>query len=148
MHSHILSYCTVFLPYYPTVAAGVNAEPIVDYTGGVIYNSKWYNMMVNHVSSVQFSPNRWISPGSKIETIYLLFDDDDVSDMLMYLVHCISHDPVFLFPYDCTLICCFRWFRLSDGEPTPKRTSSIGLLGIRGDNVSRLVFVCCCCCRR
>jgi cathepsin X len=33
------------------VAAGVNAEPIVDYTGGVIYNSKWYTMMVNHVSS-------------------------------------------------------------------------------------------------
>jgi cathepsin X len=33
------------------VAAGVNAEPIVDYTGGVVYNSKWYNMMVNHVSS-------------------------------------------------------------------------------------------------
>lgn len=32
------------------VAAGVNAEPIVDYLGGVIYNTKWYNMMVNHVS--------------------------------------------------------------------------------------------------
>jgi hypothetical protein len=44
-----MSYFAVFLSY--PVAAGVNAEPIVDYSGGVVYNSKWYNMMVNHVSS-------------------------------------------------------------------------------------------------
>lgn len=34
------------------MAAGVNAEPIIDYTGGVIYDTKFWNMMVNHVVSI------------------------------------------------------------------------------------------------
>jgi cathepsin X len=34
------------------VAAGVNAEPIVDYQGGVVNNTKFWNMMVNHVVAI------------------------------------------------------------------------------------------------
>lgn len=34
------------------VAAGVNAEPIVDYTGGVVYNHAIFSMMPNHVVSI------------------------------------------------------------------------------------------------
>jgi hypothetical protein len=36
-----------------------------------------------------------------------------------------------------------RLSRLLDGEPTPIRTSSIGLFATRGDNVSRLVCLLC-----
>lgn len=34
------------------VAAGVNAEPLVDYKGGVVNNTKIWNMLVNHVVSI------------------------------------------------------------------------------------------------
>lgn len=34
------------------VAAGVNAEPIVNYEGGVVNNTKIWNMMVNHIVSI------------------------------------------------------------------------------------------------
>jgi cathepsin X len=34
------------------VATGVNAEPIVNYAGGVVNNTKIWNMMVNHVVSI------------------------------------------------------------------------------------------------
>jgi len=34
------------------VATGVNAEPIVNYAGGVVNNTMFWNMMVNHVSTL------------------------------------------------------------------------------------------------
>jgi len=34
------------------VATGVNAEPIVDYEGGVVYDTKFWHMMVNHIVSI------------------------------------------------------------------------------------------------
>lgn len=34
------------------VATGVNAEPIVEYNGEIIYDTKFWNMMVNHVVSI------------------------------------------------------------------------------------------------
>ena len=34
------------------VAAGVNAEPLVEYQGGVVYDTHWWNWMVNHVVSI------------------------------------------------------------------------------------------------
>ena len=34
------------------VATGVNAEPIVDYDGGIVYDTHFWNMMVNHVVSI------------------------------------------------------------------------------------------------
>jgi cathepsin X len=34
------------------VAAGVNAEPLVQYKGGVVYNTKIWNMMVNHIVAI------------------------------------------------------------------------------------------------
>ena len=34
------------------VATGVNAEPIVAYTGGVIYDAKFWHMMVNHIVAI------------------------------------------------------------------------------------------------
>lgn len=34
------------------VAAGVNAEPLVDYDGEIVYDSHFWNMMVNHVVSI------------------------------------------------------------------------------------------------
>lgn len=34
------------------VAAGVNAEPIVNYQGGIVNNTKIWNMLVNHVVSI------------------------------------------------------------------------------------------------
>lgn len=34
------------------VAAGVNAEPIVEYAGGIVNDTKIWHMMVNHVVSI------------------------------------------------------------------------------------------------
>lgn len=34
------------------VAAGVNAEPIVNYEGGIVNNTHMWNMMVNHIVSI------------------------------------------------------------------------------------------------
>lgn len=34
------------------VATGVNADPILDYTGGIVNNTKFWNMLVNHVVSI------------------------------------------------------------------------------------------------
>lgn len=34
------------------VAAGVNADPLVDYTGGIVNNTAIWNMMVNHIVSI------------------------------------------------------------------------------------------------
>ena len=34
------------------VATGVNAEPLVDYNGEIVYDSHFWNMMVNHVVSI------------------------------------------------------------------------------------------------
>ncbi|GKY99727.1 hypothetical protein MPSEU_000926700 [Mayamaea pseudoterrestris] len=34
------------------VATGVNAEPIVDYQGGIVNNTRIWNMLVNHVVSI------------------------------------------------------------------------------------------------
>lgn len=34
------------------VATGVNAEPLVDYNGEIVYDTKFWNMMVNHVVSI------------------------------------------------------------------------------------------------
>jgi cathepsin X len=34
------------------VAAGINAEPIVDYQGGIVNNTKIWNMMINHIVSI------------------------------------------------------------------------------------------------
>lgn len=34
------------------VAAGVNAEPIVKYEGGIVNNTHFWNMMVNHIVSI------------------------------------------------------------------------------------------------
>jgi len=34
------------------VAAGVNAEPLVEYKGGIVENTKFWNKMVNHVVSI------------------------------------------------------------------------------------------------
>lgn len=50
--SSILTRSTCYFIYKRPVAAGVNAEPIIDYTGGVIYDTKFWNMMVNHVVSI------------------------------------------------------------------------------------------------
>jgi cathepsin X len=34
------------------VATGVNAEPIVDYEGGIVYDTKMWHMIVNHIVSI------------------------------------------------------------------------------------------------
>jgi hypothetical protein len=34
------------------VAAGVNAEPLVAYTGGIVRDKKVWNMMINHIVSI------------------------------------------------------------------------------------------------
>jgi cathepsin X len=34
------------------VAAGINAEPIVKYEGGIVNNTHWWNMMVNHIVAI------------------------------------------------------------------------------------------------
>jgi len=34
------------------VATGVNAEPIVEYDGGIVNNTHFWNMMVNHIVSI------------------------------------------------------------------------------------------------
>lgn len=34
------------------VAAGVNAEPIVEYEGGIVNNTHFWNMMVNHIVAI------------------------------------------------------------------------------------------------
>jgi cathepsin X len=34
------------------VAAGVNAEPIVEYEGGIVDNRHFWNMMVNHIVAI------------------------------------------------------------------------------------------------
>lgn len=34
------------------VAAGINAEPIIDYDGGIVNNTHFWNMMVNHIVSI------------------------------------------------------------------------------------------------
>jgi hypothetical protein len=34
------------------VAAGVNAEPLVEYDGSIVYDTKFWHMMVNHVVSI------------------------------------------------------------------------------------------------
>jgi hypothetical protein len=34
------------------VATGVNADPILEYTGGIVNNTKIWNMLVNHVVSI------------------------------------------------------------------------------------------------
>lgn len=34
------------------VAAGINAEPIVHYEGGIVNNTHWWNMMVNHIVAI------------------------------------------------------------------------------------------------
>jgi cathepsin X len=34
------------------VATGVNAEPLVQYTGGIVNNTKIWNMMINHIVSI------------------------------------------------------------------------------------------------
>jgi cathepsin X len=34
------------------VATGVNASPLLDYAGGVVNNTKVWNMLVNHVVSI------------------------------------------------------------------------------------------------
>jgi hypothetical protein len=128
IHSHIWSSYTVFL-LYPTVAAGVNAEPIVAYTGGVIYESKWYEMMVNHVS-----PNNSMDrPGRRRG----LTSPMCAVSCSLYLSRFTFAFPQWLY----SVFFCCRWCRLLDGEPTPIRTSSIGSFATRGDNVSKLVCV-------
>ena len=34
------------------MATGVNAEPLVDYTGGIVRDTKFWHMNVNHIVSI------------------------------------------------------------------------------------------------